>query len=262
MSELAEKLELRCHSTIYADDEMMGTFFDIGVEEEKDNPLAVEIVHRYNAYADQQAESERLKKKLRILTYSQQTALKTLGRICDRCPQNHECDPVGCATLMALASIGESIDIYGDTIITDQQDVIKQLVEAPYKSPVLSDDIALDAEDAAFAQDQDLLKKIADLATENKQLKMGLEIENGYYHKHCIEIGTLKQRLTEKDKQIADQQAVTKQLVEACKAARESNPEPCQYDLHGDCQTHNLQPAEECWAKLVDDAIAAAEKIL
>ena len=52
--ELPEKLELRCHSTIYADDEMMGTFFDIGVEEEKDNPLAAEIVRRYNAFADQQ----------------------------------------------------------------------------------------------------------------------------------------------------------------------------------------------------------------
>lgn len=47
--------------------------------------------------------------------------------------------------------------------------------------------------------------------------------------------------------------AASKWAIECC------GDEPCRLDHHGYCQTHNLQPADECWVKVLKDAVAKAE---
>lgn len=53
--------------------------------------------------------------------------------------------------------------------------------------------------------------------------------------------------------------ATAPELLEACKATGACEEDDCRPDHHGLCQTHNVQPVEECWVKLVRAAIAAAE---
>ena len=114
MSELPEKLELKCINSIYDGDTMLGTFFDIGIEEEKGNPLATEIVHRYNAYPDQQAEIQGYKEWA-------EDVKRLTKEICDILHPKSD-GPKG-------PSLCDVVKYLQDDF-ADQQALIKQLVEA------------------------------------------------------------------------------------------------------------------------------------
>jgi len=180
---------------------------------------------RYNTYADQQAVIEQLVDVCKLAKVCIQNIIIPMGVLKTGNPQNK----VLMRIIADIAVAEPKID--NDMPKTLEDNTGWGVIERELLKFCKGDFTAeIKKRYNTFA---DRLKQKADLVLENNKLKG----------------------------KFADQQVVIKQLVKACAAARESNPEPCQYDLHGDCQTHNLQPAEECWAKLVDDAIAAAEKM-
>ena len=55
-------------------------------------------------------------------------------------------------------------------------------------------------------------------------------------------------------------EAENKRLARGLAAAAEiARLDPCEYDHHGLCQTHNMQPKGECWAEVVLACEAAKE---
>lgn len=57
----------------------------------------------------------------------------------------------------------------------------------------------------------------------------------------------------------AAREVIVKQSKAIDAAFEVAGNDPCYYDHHGYCQSHNLQPKGECWAELVREAALAAK---
>ena len=73
-------------------------------------------------------------------------------------------------------------------------------------------------------------------------------------------VACLESRLKVAEQARERAEAENKRLARGLAAAAEiARLDPCEYDHHGLCQTHNMQPKGECWAEVVLACEAAKE---